>query len=232
VTRLTRISSVENVCRHFGRISRTDVPPLAKKIDVGAGHYSQLILVKIQRLKNAVYMARRQKKEALLLPIGKKPYSPQLRMGISRREGLNVAPIPAHNPPIYLRHASDCNPRTRCEWSWQRDRVDASRQSIPRIRERKPPGGLARTDSAAGFACDHGPHILLGLPPELGCIFNEIELSEHPGVSGIALDAHLDSVIPAPLQLNLNRLPIRSRALLFAGLLRDRLWPGKARKLH
>ena len=91
------------------------------------------------------------------------------------------------------------------------------------------PGGLARTDSAAGFTCDYGPHILLGLPPELGHIFNQIELAEHSGVSGIALDADLDSVIPAPFQLNLNLLPIRSRVSLLAGLLRDRLWPGEAR---
>jgi UDP-galactopyranose mutase len=83
------------------------------------------------------------------------------------------------------------------------------------------PGGLARTDSAGGFRFDHGPHILLEVPGELAARFSGLpglELVGCTGASGIALDARLESVIPAPFQQNLNWLPlgVRSRLLFEA----------------
>jgi protoporphyrinogen oxidase len=79
------------------------------------------------------------------------------------------------------------------------------------------PGGLARTDTAGGFRFDHGPHILLELPGEVASRFSGLpglDLVGCTGASGIALDARLKTVIPAPFQQNLNWLPLAARARL------------------
>ncbi len=68
-----------------------------------------------------------------------------------------------------------------------------------------------------GFRFDHGPHILLELPGELDAWFSDmpgLDLLRCTGASGIALDARLEHVIPAPFQQNLNWLPLHVRARL------------------
>ena len=79
------------------------------------------------------------------------------------------------------------------------------------------PGGLARTDVVDGFRFDYGPHILLDLPEDIAEWFGGLpglDLALCSGPSGIAMDAGLESVIPAPFQQHLNWLPLRVRARL------------------
>ena len=62
-----------------------------------------------------------------------------------------------------------------------------------------------------GFRFDYGPHILLELPEELAEWFGGLPGLDLPmctGPTGIAMDARLESVIPAPFQQNLNWLPL------------------------
>jgi glycine/D-amino acid oxidase-like deaminating enzyme len=97
--------------------------------------------------------------------------------------------------------------------------VELVRQGIPfsAYEKENGPGGLARTDAADGFRFDYGPHILLELPEDIAEWFGGLpglDLAMCTGPSGIAMDARLESVIPAPFQQNLNWLPLRARARL------------------
>lgn len=101
------------------------------------------------------------------------------------------------------------------------------RQKVPFLALEKEDraGGLARTDAADGFLFDQGPHILLGIPGELHEFFRDLEgldLAECSGRSGIAMDTHLDCVVPAPFQRNLRYLPLALRARLLFRLLTER----------
>ncbi len=83
------------------------------------------------------------------------------------------------------------------------------------------PGGLARTESADGFAFDHGPHILLGVPAELVDLFATLpglELADFSAESCIAVRSGLKGVVPVPFQRNLNWLPVVERVRVLCDL--------------
>jgi protoporphyrinogen oxidase len=83
------------------------------------------------------------------------------------------------------------------------------------------PGGLARSDPVEGFRFDHGPHIVIGVPPALDELFDELpglDLRAHSGRSGVALRDGLARVVPAPFQRHLGHLPLADRARLLLEL--------------
>ena len=97
--------------------------------------------------------------------------------------------------------------------------IELTRHGVPFLGFEKEsrPGGLARTEDAGEFRFDYGPHILLAPPAELEELFRDLpglELKVCSGKSGVIMDAHMKTVIPAPFQRNLNWLPIDVRARL------------------
>ena len=110
--------------------------------------------------------------------------------------------------------------------------VEIVRQGIPFSAYEKEdgPGGLARTDAVDGFRFDYGPHLLLDPPEDIAKWFGRLpglDLALCTGPTGIAMDARLESVIPAPFQQNLNWLPLHVRARLLLDAVARRGASGK-----